>query len=140
MNCFISFLAIFLMLMVSPLISSFKAAPSFRARPNTIHDRLSMKDQNVFKSSMKKVIASTIISVSCFGSPSFNEHDQIANAVTPSTTSSSSSAALEQSIVKLESAETRADLVQGLADLFEASGSQTLRARTKYKYVSLCVA
>jgi len=42
---------------------------------------------------------------------------------------------LEETISRLEAAETRADTVQGLADVFEAAGAQTLRARTKFKYV-----
>lgn len=48
----------------------------------------------------------------------------------------SSVGTLEDTIVRLEAAGTRADTVQGLADVFEAAGSQTLRARTKFKYVS----
>ena len=42
-------------------------------------------------------------------------------------------AALESSITSLESASNRAETIQGLADVFEASGSKTLLVRTKYK-------
>jgi hypothetical protein len=41
---------------------------------------------------------------------------------------------LATSIEKLEAATTRADSVQALADVFEAAGTKTLLARTKYKY------
>lgn len=46
------------------------------------------------------------------------------------------SAVLEEKVVALENAESRKDTLQGLADVFEAAGSRTLLARTKYKYVS----
>jgi hypothetical protein len=42
---------------------------------------------------------------------------------------------LEEAIVKLENSEGRSGAVQALADVFEASGSKTLLARSKYKYV-----
>lgn len=45
-------------------------------------------------------------------------------------------AALETAITTLESASDRQQTVQALADVFEAAGSKTLLARTKYKYVS----
>ena len=41
---------------------------------------------------------------------------------------------LETSIVSLESASTRKDVIQALADVFEAAESKTLLVRTKYKY------
>ena len=44
--------------------------------------------------------------------------------------------ALEQSIQTLEAANTRSEVIQSLADVFEAAGTKTLLVRTKYKYVS----
>ena len=41
---------------------------------------------------------------------------------------------LVDKIEQLEKATSRQDVVQGMADLFEAAGSKTLLARTKYKY------
>eukprot|EP01035_Chromulina_nebulosa_P019386 gene19386-25254_t len=41
---------------------------------------------------------------------------------------------LEKSIESLENAESRQEVVQSLADLYEASGAKTLLARSKYKY------
>ena len=46
---------------------------------------------------------------------------------------SPSLASLETAISSLESAKTRADTIQGLADVFEAAGTKTLLVRTKYK-------
>ena len=43
---------------------------------------------------------------------------------------------LEQSIQTLEASNTRSEVIQSLADVFEAAGSKTLLVRTKYKYVS----
>lgn len=43
---------------------------------------------------------------------------------------------LEQSIQTLEASSTRSEVIQSLADVFEAAGSKTLLVRTKYKYVS----
>jgi hypothetical protein len=42
---------------------------------------------------------------------------------------------LEASISSLEKSENRGEVVQSMADLFEAAGSKTLLARTRYKYV-----
>ena len=80
---------------------------------------------NIIKAS-KKAIVSTLLTFSLFSGPP-------AGAIK----SPGTSAVLEQSIEKLESSETRADVVQSLADLFEAAGTKTLLARTKYKYVSI---
>ena len=44
-----------------------------------------------------------------------------------------STAALETAITSLESATSRADTIQGLADVFEAAETKTLLVRTKYK-------
>ena len=44
---------------------------------------------------------------------------------------------LEQSIQTLEASNTRSEVIQSLADVFEAAGSKTLLVRTKYKYVSV---
>ena len=44
------------------------------------------------------------------------------------------SSALEAKIKQLETSSTRGEVVQSLADLFEVSGQNTLKARTKYKY------
>ena len=46
-----------------------------------------------------------------------------------------SNARLEETIISLENAENKADVLQGLADLFEAADKKTLLVRTKYKYV-----
>lgn len=43
---------------------------------------------------------------------------------------------LEQSIQTLEASNTRSEVIQSLADVFEAAGTKTLLVRTKYKYVS----
>ena len=43
---------------------------------------------------------------------------------------------LETAIENFEKASDRGALVQSLADLYESSGSKTLLARSKYKYVS----
>ena len=43
---------------------------------------------------------------------------------------------LEQSIQTLEASTTRSEVIQSLADVFEAAGTKTLLVRTKYKYVS----
>jgi hypothetical protein len=58
----------------------------------------------------------------------------LAGAPPPSLAASAGQVALEEAIVKLETAETRNDAVQGLADLFEAAGKKTLLARSQYKY------
>jgi hypothetical protein len=47
-----------------------------------------------------------------------------------------SNARLEETIVALENADNKADVLQGLADLYEAADKKTLLVRTKYKYVS----
>ena len=47
---------------------------------------------------------------------------------------SAGSPALEAKIKQLETSNTRGEVVQSLADLFEASGQNTLKARTRYKY------
>ena len=44
---------------------------------------------------------------------------------------------LEQSIQTLEASNTRSEVIQSLADVFEAAGTKTLLVRTKYKYVSI---
>lgn len=44
---------------------------------------------------------------------------------------------LEQSIQTLEASNTRGEVIQSLADVFEAAGTKTLLVRTKYKYVSM---
>jgi hypothetical protein len=77
---------------------------------------------------MNSVFAATCIAASCIMTPY-----EPSVAAQPA---ASSVGTLEETIVRLESAGTRADTVQGLADVFEAAGSQTLRARTKFKYVS----
>ena len=81
----------------------------------------------------KKVIpkAMRLLSIFTLSTNLFISEPAISTAAATST-----SAALEQSISKLEASETRADTVQSLADVFEAAGSRTLIARTKYKYVS----
>ena len=45
-----------------------------------------------------------------------------------------SSSTLEATIKQLETSNTRGEVVQSLADLFEVSGKNTLKARSKYKY------
>ena len=47
---------------------------------------------------------------------------------------STGSPVLEAKIKQLETSSTRGEVVQSLADLFEVSGQNTLKARTKYKY------
>ena len=44
---------------------------------------------------------------------------------------------LEQSVQTLEAATSRSEVIQSLADVFEAAGTKTLLVRTKYKYVSI---
>ena len=46
---------------------------------------------------------------------------------------------LEQSVQTLEAATSRSEVIQSLADVFEAAGTKTLLVRTKYKYVSNCL-
>ena len=46
----------------------------------------------------------------------------------------STTSKLEAAIVSLESATTRGDTVQSMADVFEAAETKTLLVRTKYKY------
>lgn len=41
---------------------------------------------------------------------------------------------LEEKIKSLETSTTRSEVIQALADVFEAAGSKTLLVRTKYKY------
>ena len=77
--------------------------------------------QSEHDNAWKKGIASAIIALTLTG----NEDD--ANAVSPSL------ASLETAINTLESAQSRADTIQGLADVFEAAGTKTLLVRTKYK-------
>ena len=81
-----------------------------------------------WESSAKKVFASLAISSACFGG-AIPAGDWKALAATGSST-----ALLEEKILQLENAKDRGDIVQGFADLFEAAGSNTLKARTKYKY------
>jgi hypothetical protein len=57
-------------------------------------------------------------------------------AVNYDTPSPAASMPLETAIVNLEQASSRTDVVQALADLYESSGTKTLLARSKYKYVS----
>jgi hypothetical protein len=76
------------------------------------------------KSSINKLLTTLSISATFFTLIPYS------NALPTSTPGS-----LEENIVKLESSGNRADLVQNLADLYEISGSETPRARAKYKYV-----
>eukprot|EP01041_Mallomonas_annulata_P008013 gene8013-16411_t len=64
-------------------------------------------------------LTSTMVALTCF--------PPIGN------TASSSPSQLEQSMVALENAETKPEVLQGLADVFEAANSKTLLVRTKYK-------
>ena len=45
---------------------------------------------------------------------------------------------LEQSVQNLEGAESRADALQAMADVFEASEAKGLQAKTRYKQVISC--
>ena len=71
----------------------------------------------------KKTAATLMIAASLVSVP-----PPAAQAAAPSTV-------LEEKLLQLEASGDRATAVQSLADLFEAAGSQTLKARTKYKYV-----
>ena len=73
-----------------------------------------------------KTLATAIITASSFTLPPVNA------VVTPT-----SITRLEQSIQALETADNKADVLQGLADVFEASESRTLLVRTKYKKVCI---
>lgn len=46
-----------------------------------------------------------------------------------------STLSLEQSVERLEGADSRADVLQAMADVFEASEGRSLQARTKFKQV-----
>jgi hypothetical protein len=72
----------------------------------------------------KGALAAAVIATSTIDSSSL-----AATAAPPVTV-----AALEEKIKALEMAESRGDVVQALADVFEAAGSKTLLVRTKYKY------
>ena len=75
-----------------------------------------------------KNIASIAVSSSIF----------IDTPISPQPVLAASTAVTTQQLVdkieQLEKATTRQDVVQGMADLFEAAGSKTLLTRTKYKY------
>lgn len=60
-------------------------------------------------------------------------------AVNYDTPSPASSMPLETAIVNLEQASSRSDVVQAMADLYESSGTKTLLARSKFKYVSMYI-
>lgn len=48
----------------------------------------------------------------------------------------SSSSVLEDVVQKLEKSQTRQEVLQSMADLYEIAGTKTLLTRTKYKSVS----
>ena len=98
-------------------VSSVKIALALN---NSFRNSKSLK----MKSSINKLLTTLSISASFFSQIPYS------NALSTSTPSS-----LEENIVKLESSGNRADLVQNLADLYEISGSETPKARAKYKYV-----
>ena len=76
---------------------------------------------------MKSAVAAVVIAASTIDVPL-----AFADAPTVPVTRS----ILEQSIQTLEASNTRSEVIQSLADVFEAAGSKTLLVRTKYKYVS----
>ena len=83
--------------------------------------------QNSVQRRIKSAIAAVVIAASTMDT-SFAFADTPAVPMTRS--------ALEQSIQKLEASNTRSEVIQSLADVFEAAGTKTLLVRTKYKYVS----
>ena len=123
-----NFIYLFILILCHPLLSqSYKFLPFKRNIQLNMNSEI--KQSDIFKSSAKKIIASIAVAISISGD--FNARvmavDTSASTLTP----------IEENIVKLEKAENRADVVQSLADLFESAGTQTLKARTKYKYVSI---
>ena len=67
-------------------------------------------------------VASGLISLTPYG---------VTSAALPQSTLS-----LEQTVERLETAEARGDVLQALADVFEASGARSLQAKTKFKQVN----
>mmetsp|Transcript_14615 Transcript_14615/g.24197 ORF Transcript_14615/g.24197 Transcript_14615/m.24197 type:complete len:215 (+) Transcript_14615:52-696(+) len=88
---------------------------------------LNMKSSSLMDSNLKKILGVSILSAALSFEPLILSPVVAADAPVSKNT-------LESAIVKLEQSEGREATVQSMADLFEAAGSKTLLARTKYKY------
>lgn len=122
---------VFLFLAIGLEMSHLAVAFRFTSRPTTSNAIcLSMckpsQTAGVIQRRLKSAITAVIIAAST-ADTSF----ALPDAPVPITRS-----VLEQSIQTLEASTTRSEVIQSLADVFEAAGTKTLLVRTKYKYVS----
>jgi hypothetical protein len=118
-------LGILLLCGVASIVSFNPVGPSFSKRHSDVlfsSRQIKMTMINDVEKKLRAAVVSALVASTAFGDISYA-------AAAPSV--------LEQSVRRLEAADTREDVIQGLADTFEASGgTKTLLVRTKYKYVS----
>ena len=126
-----SMMRVSLLLVLCLELSHLCVAFQFSSRPKT-SDAICLNmckpspAEGVFQRRIKSAITAVIIAAST-ADTSF----ALPDAPAPITRS-----VLEQSIQTLEASSTRSEVIQSLADVFEAAGTKTLLVRTKYKYVS----
>lgn len=114
---------------MSSKVSAFQLHATTFRRPTSLNMckvSESSKQMNKIQRRIKSAIAAVVISTSAVDM-SF----ALPDAPVPITRS-----ALEQSVQRLEKANSKTEVSTSLNEVFDAAGTKTLLVRTKYKYVS----